>query len=245
MITNPYKKQKIIPNYTIGNYHLGTLELAMAESIPFNTLQNQMTQHGLGTGIYGFVDFSEENPNTYSYKLEGYIQTEFELANPIVLEKISIVDGEQYSDLGNFTWLSTNLNIVCFELNCKEKSINQQNIIEIFTKNYFFPNEENNYDGIPNLSINIEDIIWVVMSFLHDYNYLQSLGENNESYVLMPINYLLYLYGFDGVFNKCDDSGRTGSVKYFFSNEYNSRGFRPEFKKREPLNGKLIFLHQI
>lgn len=245
MLTSSNKKRKMMPKCKIGNYHLGSFELATAECITFNTLQNQMTQHGLGTGIYGFVDFSEENPHIYTYKLEGYVQTEFELENPVVLEKISIVDGEQYSDLGNFTWLSTNLNIVCFELNSKEKSINRQNIIEIFNKNNFFPNEENYYDGIPNFSITIEDIIWVVKSFLHDYNYLQSLGEKNESYVLMPINYLLYYYGFDGVFNKCDDSGRTGSVKYFFSNEYNSRGFRPEFKKREPLNGKLIFLHLI
>jgi hypothetical protein len=239
------KKRKMTSNYTIGNYHLSLFPLAMAESITIDTLQNQMTQHGLGTGIYGFIDPSEKNPHTYTYRLDGYELTNFELTNPIVLEKTFIIDGEHYSDLGNFTWLSINLNILCFELNREKKVISQENIEEIFTRNYFFPNENNFYEGIPNFPITLDDIIWVVRSFLHDYNYLQSLDRENESYLMMPINYLAYLYSFDGVINKCDDSGRSGSVKYFFANEHNARGYRPEFKKRDPLAGKLIFMHKL
>lgn len=239
------KKRKMTSNYTIGNYHLSLFPLALAESITKNTLQNQMTQHGLGTGIYGFIDPSEKNPYTYTYRLDGYELTEFELTNPIVLEKTFIIDGEHYSDLGNFTWLSTNLNIVCTELDKKKKQITKENITEIFKKNYFFPNEDNFYEGIPNLLISLDVIVWVVKSFLHDYNYLQSLDTENESYVMMPINYLAYYYGFDGILNHCDDSGRTGSIKYFYANKYNSRGYRPEFKKRSPLGGKLIFLHSL
>lgn len=75
-----------------------------------------------------------------------------------------------------------------------------------------------------------------------DYNYLMELEKAKEHYVLMPINYLLYLFGFDGIINKCDDSGRTGSVKYFFDNQYGSRGYRPNFKRSKPLGGRLIFL---
>lgn len=243
--SNSSKKRKNISNYTIGNFHLELHKLAMAESITKDMLQNQMTQHGLGTGIYGFVDFSKKNKSANDYKSDGYVLTEFEITKPVELKNISIVDGELCSDLGNFTWLSTNLNILCNELYTKKCSINPENIEEIFTKNYFFPNENNFYDGIPNLPINMDDIIWVVSSFLNDYNYLQSLNEENESYVLMPINYLLYHYGFDGVYNKCDDTGRTGSVKYFFFNEYSSRGYRSASKRREPMKGKLIFLHQI
>jgi hypothetical protein len=245
MLTRCSKKRKVIPHYTIGNYHLNLYPLAMAESITTNTLQSQMTQHGLGTGIYGFVDPTESNPHTHTYRLDRFELTEFELINPIVLEKTFIIDGEQYSDLGNFTWLSTNLNMLCAELVNYKKQITKANIEEIFTKNYYFPNDDGDYEGIPNLPVSLDVIVQVVNTFANDYNYLQSLGKENESYVMMPINYLAYRYGFDGVLNKCDDSGRSGSVKYFFSNEYSARGYRPEFKKRIPLTGKLIFLHGI
>ena len=56
-------------NYTIGNYHLSLFPLAMAESITIDTLQNQMTQLGLVTGIYGFINLSEKNPHRYTYKI--------------------------------------------------------------------------------------------------------------------------------------------------------------------------------
>jgi hypothetical protein len=66
-----------------------------------------------------------------------------------------------------------------------------------------------------------------------------------ENYIFMPINYLAYLKGYDGVLNKNDDSGRTGPIKYCFGREYEhcqyARGFRPEFKRREPLRGRVIF----
>ena len=242
--SQPVKKRRQNENVTIGNYHLDETELAMAESITKNTLQTQMTQHGLGTGIYGFVDYSENNNGTAIYKTGNYVLSLFELSNPVILHKKYMLDGEEHSDLGNFTWLSTNLNIVCYELYMNKKEINKDNIIEIFSKNYFFPNQYDFYEGVPNCLVSIDDILQTVILFLNDYNYLMSLDINDEFYVCMPINYLLHFYNFDGVINKCDDSGRTGSVKYFFNNEYNSRGYRFKFKKRVPLVGSLIFLHE-
>jgi len=114
--------------------------------------------------------------------------------------------------------------------------------LEILAKNYFFPNSDGFFEGIPNVTINPDDLLWVVKSFLQDYNKLMNSEKENEHYVLMPINYLLYLFKFDGIINKCDDTGRTGSIKYFFDNEYGTRGYRPNYKKRIPLLGKLIFL---
>lgn len=243
MISQPNKKRKIISNSFIGNYHLASTELAMAEAITYNSLQTQITQHGLGTGVYGFIDYSENNTNTKNYKLNGWELTEIGLVNPLILKEKKIIDGEVYTDLGNFTWLSMNLNILCFELYNNKKSINKDNIIEIFNKNHFFQDSNNYYSGIHDLLISIDDIIWVVKSFISDYNYLMPLNELDEFYVFMPINYLMYYYKFDGILNYCDDSGRTGSVKYFFNNEYGARGYRPNFKRRDTLSGNLIFLH--
>ena len=42
--------------YEITNFHLSGTILAMAEAITKESLHSQMTQHGLGTGIYGFID---------------------------------------------------------------------------------------------------------------------------------------------------------------------------------------------
>ena len=247
------KKQKISSNddspvstfaapvYTIGNFHLETAELAMAESISSQTLQEHMTQHCLGTGIYGFVNSDDSNPNTQIYKLDEYVLTEIVLNNPVILEKNIVIDGEKYSDLGIFTWFSMHLNLLCVKLYNTNKDANEDSITEFFEKHGFEKNSNNGWAGIPNLSIGNNDIIWVTNTFLSDYKHLMTLSKKTESYVLMPINYLLYRYGFDGILNKCDDSGRTGSVKYFFNNEYGARGYRPQFKNREPLNGNLIF----
>ena len=254
------KIYKVTSNYIIGKYQQGNgdSELAMTETITFNTLQNKITHCGFGTGIYGFVNYEETKNYTHTYNVNGvnnsgsldllenlnkFNITHFELKNPVILEKLTIDGNEEYSDLGHFNWLLTNLNMLCYELYNNKKSINEQNIIEIFNKNNFFQNTHNCYEGIPNVSITINDIIWVVRSFLHDYNYLMTLNEQTEYYMLMPINYLMYRYEFDGIFNKCDDSGKTSSVKYFFSNDFSNRGFRSKFKRRKPLGGNLIFLH--
>lgn len=247
------KKQKISSNdnspvstfashvYTIGNFHLETTELAMAESISSQTLQEQMTQHCLGTGIYGFVNSDDSNPNTKIYKLNKYVLTKIVLNNPLILEKNIVINGETYSDFGVFTWFSMHLNSLCVELYNTNKNADEDIITNFFEKYGFEKNSNNGWVGIPNLSIGNNDIIWVTNTFLSDYKHLMTLDKKTESYVLMPINYLLYRYGFDGILNKCDDSGRSGSVKYFFNNEYGARGYQPKFKKREPLNGNLIF----
>ena len=80
-------------NYVISNYHLKTTELAMILSITFNTLQEQMTQHVLSTGIYVFIDYGENNLNTQNYMLEDYELTKITLKNPFILEKLIIIEG--------------------------------------------------------------------------------------------------------------------------------------------------------
>ena len=116
MLTRSHKIAKMIPNYIIGNYHLESFELSMAESITICSLDSQITQHVLGTGMCWFVDFSTKKLYIYTYTSNGYKLTKFELTNPVILEKVWFVYGEQYSDLGNFTWLSININIVFSEL---------------------------------------------------------------------------------------------------------------------------------
>lgn len=91
MISQPNKKRKIISSSFIGNYHLASTELAMAEAITYNSLQTQITQHGLGTCVYGFIDYSENNINTKNYKLNGWELTKIGLVNPLILKKKKIL----------------------------------------------------------------------------------------------------------------------------------------------------------
>jgi hypothetical protein len=55
----------------------------------------------------------------------------------------------------------------------------------------------------------------------------------------------MFLGGNDGIYNINDDTWRTWSVKYFFNGEYGAIGYRPDFKRREPLHVKLIFFNEV
>ncbi len=229
----------------ITNYHLKSTELAMAEAITNGTLSSQMTQHCLGTGIYGFINNSNSNKSTFNYKLPGYIPTQFEIFNPIILSNTYKEDGEKRTDLNDFTWFSMNLNLLCNDLYTNKKEANIQNIFNIFQTYNIYPIDDNNekYKLTSYLNINISDISYMITFFLLDYEYLISIGEF-ENYILMPINYILFNLGYDGIYNLNDDTGTTGSVKYFFDGTI-ARGYRANMKKRSSLDGHLIFLGKI
>lgn len=56
----------------------------MAEAIGHGELSAQMTQHGLGTGIYGFTEqlTSYEHP----YIVDGTMITQIPIVNPLILQ---------------------------------------------------------------------------------------------------------------------------------------------------------------
>jgi hypothetical protein len=230
--------------YIIGNFHLGSVELAMAEAIPRGTLQNQITQHGLGTGIYGFINFTDSNNSIIPYNNSSSELTRLTLEKPLILSNSYVEEGERRGDLDDFTWLSMNLNATCNILYSDNiLTPTPKQVQELFKNNDLYPSEDGGYKGIPNISIPLDALVNVITTFLSDYDLLMTKTSNEEEhYVLMPINYLMFLQDYDGIYNINDDTGRTGSVKYFFNGEYNARGYRPDFKRREPLRGKLIFM---
>ena len=242
------KKQK--GGVIIGNFHQKDTELAMAEAITHNSLSSQMTQHGLGTGVYGFINYDKITDGNGNYNNDKNELSLFNIKKPVILQNNWNEDGEARDDLANFTSLSTRLNILCDEIFKNNLSITDDIIISILRANYLFSKENDGkiyYDGIPNEPVFIGDIVKIVTLFLRDYNILLQTSKESENYIMMPINYLLYSKGYDGIFNKNDDSGRTGSIKYFYGeykkfNINGARGYKPEFKKREPLHGELIFL---
>jgi hypothetical protein len=228
-------------NYFITNFHLGSVDLAMAEAITNRTLQQQMTQHGLGTGVYGFIDSSESNKSALDYKLPTYISKQLTISNPLILSTKYKKYGEKRTDLMDLTWFSWHLNGLCEKLLLENKEPSIKNIYSIFSDNHFYPiNNNKDYKLTTFLNINISDISYMITFFLLDYMYLSTMTEN-ENYILMPINYILFNLGYDGIYNLNDDTGRTGSVKYFFDGTI-ARGYRPDMKNRRALDGQLIFL---
>lgn len=232
-------------NHFITNFHLGSVELAMAEAITYGTLAQQMTQHGLGTGVYGFIDPSDSNKSTFAYKLPKYISKQLMISNPLILSSTYKEYGEKRTDLDDLTWFSIHLNILCAKLIDNKLKPTIENIYCIFTNDRFYPIDNNNkyYKLTSYFNLEIQDISFIITFFLLDYKYLMTMT-NNENYILMPINYILFNLGYDGIYNLNDDTGRTGSVKYFFDGTI-ARGYLPNMKERRSLDGHLIFMGKI
>jgi hypothetical protein len=222
--------------------------IAMAEAITYGSLKENMTQHGMGTGIYGFI-----NPDTEAAKLynnSSHYSEKFRLENPIILKNTYLGEyGEKITDLNIFSTLSTGLNTLCailYENKGKEKGlITRDNVKNILEENHLYQNENSTYDGIPNTTITLDEIVFIVLVFMTDYESLMQTNKDDEDYVLLPINYLAYLKNFDGVLNMIDDSGRVGSIKYVFDSSYGARGYLAPFKREALLKGKLIFSEHI
>lgn len=226
----------------IFHFHHKDSRIAMAEAITVSSLKDQMTSHGLGTGIYGFVNIDPRvNPDSLIYNKAPNVKSIFTIKNPIILERKWEEDGEIRTDLDNFTWLSMHLNSLATHLYTMREPITSEAVRHFLTLSHLYPNEDGTYEGIPNTIITLEDIVNIITIFIHDYNVLMHHKIEEENYVLMPINYLAYLYGFDGVFNKVNDIASVGSIKYIFDGSVGARGFLPKYKRPALLIGKLIF----
>jgi hypothetical protein len=183
--------------------------------------------------------------------------------NVIINNHNTIIEpGETRSDLNYFTALSTNLNKLCYtifnQIWTQHKTITQENfpnwIDLINAKNtddintifsnidppYYPYDDKNNYNLTGSILVNINEILHSVKNFLIDYITLMTTDTEHQFYVIMPINYLLKNKGYDGVYNKNGDTANSGSVKYFFQNEYPARGFLPNQKHVPPLTGRII-----
>ena len=89
----------------------------MAEAIGHGELRAQMTQHGLGTGIYGFT--TELTSREHPYIIEGTMITQIPINNPLILQHSYEPYEGEYSrilELNKFTFLSTMLNNACYNL---------------------------------------------------------------------------------------------------------------------------------
>jgi len=208
--------------------------ISTSEVIAHGQLQEHMTQHGLGSGIYGFLN--EINAGSYMY---NEYKTPIEINNCLKLEEQWYQDGEIISELTRFTNLSMKLNEICFKL--YELIITEK---EQFNFDDYSPTIISLFEhlvvGIKGLSIlTSERIIYSIKTFLTDYIMLMNTNPLEEDYIVMPINYLLYgLY--DGICNSIDDSGKTGSVSYIYTNP---RSYKRSFagEKIKSLRGNRIF----
>lgn len=227
---------------SIVHYFNPLYEDACAEVIPHGKLKETMTNHGLGSGYYGFIDISDKNTRVGLYRDDIYDKKTFEIKNPLILQKNDIFDeeGEIISDNIRFSRLSHALNYICYYVVSHDiKSIDLTiDIIKNILKSYpiYFLNKVTE-----TFSPKLSDILSVTKSFTSDYYNLMKTNPNDECYVYMPINYLLYLYGYDGIYNLGGDVASKGSVKYIFNNSCLCRGYPVNFKTRHPMLGKLIF----
>lgn len=216
----------------------------MAEVIPHGKLKESMTNHGLGSGFYGFIDISEKNTRVGLYKNGSYETKEFIIKNPLILQKNDKIDedDEIISDNVRISRLSHALNHICYHIIYNNIQIDEINIEKInnILKSYqlYYPNMLITDSFSPSL----HDIIKSTILFTMDYKKLMLTKSSDEHYVLMPINYLLYLHGYDGIYNLGGDVASRGSVKYFYDNQYLCRGYPVSYKTRIPMKGELIFL---
>ena len=156
--------------------------------------------------------------------------------------------GDNRTDLDYFIALSTNLNKTCYELYKRLLTRDIVNIesIDICTFNSVLCNHNrpyssdnsNQYNLTGTVTVHDDILLESVKNFLKDYTILMS-RENDNNYVLMPINYLLMSLGYDGIYNLNGDSASLGSVKYF-TTDYSARGYKPDEKLKPPLQGELI-----
>jgi hypothetical protein len=241
------KNQKGGQKYEIYNFRPDGAEAIMAEVITYSNLQAKMTSHGLGSGVYGFIN--PDNGTASNYSISGNKAYKIELNNPLILgDNKEIIDGDiKINDISVFQEFSSYLNRLCFYLFDKKKDITDENIKD-YTRdeknNEFIELDDvNGYKLTLNKFVSLEIVKKTITQFLSDYASLETINtkENNKNYVLMPINYIMEYYGFDGIINKEGDTGNEGSVKYFFDNTIKARGYVASQKKEISIAGRLIF----
>jgi len=221
-------------SYTITHFNHRDYGIAMAEAIYPRRLAEQMTNHGLGTGIYGFIN--EERRENSVYENNNYTPTTYNIINPVILKDI---DNDR-KDLDEFTNFSTTLNMICYKIYNNQLTVNE--IPQILSDRLILNDGSGNYFCTKDISTSLQEIIQTVNLFLIDYNIIMHTEE--ERFVLMPINYFLNNKRYDGIYNLNRDSAGSGSVKYFFKNEYSARGYTPNEKTIINPIAKLVFLGQ-
>ncbi len=249
---------QLIIMYRITNFYNDAYIRSIAEAIPKGKLKSTMTNHGLGSGIYGFIDPHIETDSIQLYKLNENTPKEFILENPLILrDNDEFEDCELTSDNVRFTRLSYNLNTLVTKIydkygdnfdeysltdleTYKKDEIPINHLIDIDTElssYYYYSFDEKITDTFtPNKQI----LINAINAFLYDYCCLQH-SINNEDYVYMPINYVLFMHKYDGIYNEGRNIASRGSVKYIFNQTYGARGYPSNYKKLYPLQGRLIF----
>ena len=197
--------------------------LSTSEVIAHGELSEQMTQHGLGSGIYGFIDKS--NSGQYgNYKYE----------TNIIMNNCVIIDSKY--KLGKFIQLSTAINKICFEVYTL-LSQNRDAVFDMFIPQITAVIEPIEVTAVMQ-QLTIEIIIIGIMRFINDYSALMSYSSEGENYIVMPINYLLEgLY--DGIYNPQSDNPANGSVAYIYTNP---RSYKRAFGRPDgaTLKGRLI-----
>jgi hypothetical protein len=222
-------------NHTITHFNHIDYDIAMAEAIYPGKLSEQMTSHGLGTGIYGFIDVERRENSVYANN--NYTSTTYNIINPVILKDIDI-DNENRTDLDEFTNFSTTLNMICYKIHNNQLTVDD--IPQILHDRFILNDGSGNYFCTKDISTTLQEIIQTVNLFLIDYNIIMHTVE--ERFVLMPINYFLQNKGYDGIYNKNRDDAGSGSVKYFFNDNYNARGYTPDEKIIVNPIARLVFL---
>jgi hypothetical protein len=222
-------------NYTITHFNYNGYGIAMAEAIYPRRLAELMTSHGLGTGIYGFIN--EERRDNSVYDNNNYTPTTYNINNPVILKDIDR-DNDYRKDLDEFTNFSTTLNMICYKIYINQLTVNE--IPQILSDRLILNDGSGNYFCTKDIITSLQEIIETVNLFLIDYNILMHTEE--ERFVLMPINYFLHHKGYDGIYNLNRDDAGSGSVKYFYNNEYSARGYTPNEKTIINPIARLVFL---
>ena len=228
-----------------------------------------MTTHGLGSCLYGFLNSDGIAAELYGINKNIAYKNDIILVKPLELCRIFpaipyINDDTPYDEerreYDNFIMLSTKLNIICYYLynNPSKLNIDNYNRLLLSKKQISYIkdnikkelvsgtpiiNEHDNIIGIDQLSsINIDEITEKIILFLSDYKFLMATNKEDEHYIAMPINYLLY-DKFDGIANYLDDRGNAGSVSFILNNNFRNAGsFKIDKRNHfKILKGCLIF----
>ena len=190
--------------YSITNFS-NYPTLSASEVIGAGEIQSQMTSHGLGSGIYGFIDKSNSLTSFYhSYKCQKTIY----MKNPYIIRT--------KEHLSNFSFFSTIFNNVVKEL-C-ENNVSDEQIIDYFESNGFEMSESQiiSFDESNNKIMLFESfgfgkLLEKIKHFVSDYKLLMANPKDN--FIIMPINYLLAGLH-DGIYNLANDTANAGSVIY-------------------------------
>lgn len=201
--------------------------LSTSEVISRGDLKSHMTSHGLGSGIYGFIN--PLNSSTSLYK-SCKNKTLITMDSPYIISTTN--------HLSCFSFFSTILNEVVSEI--KDNICKIGDVVDKFESFGFEFTDSSivGYDEDYNRILLFESIgrtklLYSIEKFIDDYNLLETMTGDN--YIVSPINYLLHgLY--DGIYNEANDTASVGSVKYIYTNP---RSFIAS-KKSTLLSGYLL-----